>query len=164
LVRDRLRAVDADTAHPRPTPMGDADMAHRRPTSGGRRSHGSLEGHLGQETQSRLIRGQPRVGNAVTAHLRLTPGGRRSHGLHKGFLGREMQSSVAMASSGGRRSHASHASPEAIHRRETHSCLARGHPRAGDIVMARLRPCSGERHSHDSPEANLGRERQSRLA
>jgi hypothetical protein len=35
--------------------------------------------------------------------------------------------------------------------------------RAGDAIMTRLRPTSGGRCSHDSPEANPGRETQSRL-
>jgi hypothetical protein len=58
----------------------------------------------------------------------------------------------------------------------TQSQLARGHPRAGDTVTTRLRPAlgrdpvtarprvvSGGRHGHASPEANIGRETQSRL-
>jgi hypothetical protein len=58
-------------------------MARLRPSLGGRSSHGSLEGGLGQETHSRLTRGQPRVGDTVTARSRPTSGWRHNH------LGRE---------------------------------------------------------------------------
>jgi hypothetical protein len=47
--------------------------------------------------------------------------------------------------------------------RETQSCLSHGQPRAGDAVTTRPRPTPGGRCSHDSPEANLGRETQSQL-
>jgi hypothetical protein len=84
----------------------------------------------------------------------------------------------------------SHDSPEAKPGRERQSQLTRGHLRAGDIVMtlprsyhntrrshhlleANLRgdvvtalqkPIPCRRHCHDSPEANLGLEKQSRFA
>jgi hypothetical protein len=62
---------------------------------------------------------------------------------------------------GGRRSHGS---PEANLGRETQSRLARGQPRAGDVVTTRPMLTSGGRHSHGSSEANPGRETQLRLA
>jgi hypothetical protein len=44
------------------------------------------------------------------------------------------------------------------------SRLARDQPRVRDIVMARPRPTSGERHSHESLKANLVWEKRSLLA
>jgi hypothetical protein len=53
-----------------------------------------------------------------------------------------------------------HASPEANSGQETHSRLARGHPRVGGTVMAHQRPALGGNYYnlHDSPEANPRRE------
>jgi hypothetical protein len=51
-----------------------------------------------------------------------------------------------------------HDSPEANTRRETQSRLARGRPWAGDTSTTPPRPTLGGKHSHDSPEADLGHE------
>jgi hypothetical protein len=78
---------------------GDIVTNHPRATSDGRRSHDSPKAIPGQETQSRLVRGQPRAGDIVTTR-----------------------------------------------------------PRVGDMLMTRPMPTLGRRCSHDSLEANLGRE------
>ena len=54
-------------------------------------------------------------------------------------------------------------SPEANLRREIQSRVVQGQPRAGDTVTTRPRPNTGERGSHDSPDANPGRKTHSRL-
>jgi hypothetical protein len=46
----------------------------------------------------------------------------------------------------------SHNSPGATLGRETKSRLARGHPRAENIIVTRPRPASGKMHISDSPE------------
>jgi hypothetical protein len=79
-----------------------------------------------------------------------------------------------MPTSSGRRSHGM---LEANLGRETQSRLARGQPRPRDVVTARTRPTPARRLSHGSfevtlrwerchasPEVDLGREMQSRLA
>jgi hypothetical protein len=48
-------------------------MARMRQTLGGRRSHGSPKANLGQETHSRVARGQPRAGDAITTRSRPKP-------------------------------------------------------------------------------------------
>jgi hypothetical protein len=78
---------------PRPTLGGRRSHARPRPTSGGRRSHGSSEANPGQETQSRLVRGQPRGGNAVTTRPGPTSGGRSSDDSPEANPGWETQSS-----------------------------------------------------------------------
>jgi hypothetical protein len=124
---------DTVTTHPRPTRATDAVTTRRG---------------LMRETQSRLARGQPRLGDAITTCTRATHVGRRSHDSPEADLGREMPSR-----------------------------LARGQPRVEDAITTRPRPTSdgrrshdsieadiGRRHIHDSPKADLRWETQSRLA
>jgi hypothetical protein len=165
--------------HPR---MGDATMTCPRLTRGRRRSHDSPEATVGRETQSCLTRGHPRAGEAVTSRTRTTTGRRGSHGSLEANLGRERQSRLARGQP--RTSNAFPTRPSAslamlrkvpnsadqLRRptlqgpgRERQSRLARGHTWVRDTVMTRSRPTPGGRHSHDSPEANHGRETQSRL-
>jgi hypothetical protein len=99
-------------------------MTRLRPTPDRRRSHDSPEANLGRETQSRLARGQPRIGDAITAHSRPN-------------LGRETQSRLTRPTLDRRRSHGS-----------------RGQPRAGGIITACPRPTPSGTRSHGSSEAS----------
>jgi hypothetical protein len=88
---------------------GDCESTTRpRPTSDGRHSHKSPDAKPVNETQSRLTRGQPRVGQSVTTRPRLT-------------RARDAATTCPRPTSGGR---GSDDSPEAIPSRETLSRLA----------------------------------------
>jgi hypothetical protein len=125
-------------------------MTCPRPTSGGRHSNASPEANLGRETQSRLARTQsclarcqPWMGDAIMIRPRPTSGGRRSHG------------------SPGH----SHVSPDANLGWETIMIRPRPTPSGRRSRLVRGQPpAMGRRRSHNSPEANPGREAQSRFA
>jgi hypothetical protein len=74
-----------------------------------------------------------------------TPGGKDSNDLLEGNPGWERQSRFT-------RGH-----PQ----EERQSRLARGHPQVGDIITTCPRPSLSETGNHDSPEAIIGRDRQS---
>jgi hypothetical protein len=127
------------------------------------------QGHISlSETQSRLARGQARAGEPVTPRPRPTSGGRRSHASPEANLEWEIQSRLARGQP--RTSSASLTRPRASRvmlRKVSNSAdppTNSARPQAGDAVTTRPRPTSGGRHNHDSPEANLGQETQSRLA
>jgi hypothetical protein len=123
LAQDQTRAGDAVAARPRPTPGG--RHSHDSPDTnlGRRRSHDLSETNLMRETQSRLVRDQPRAADGVTPRLRPSSGGRRGHDSHETKL-----------------------------ERETQSRLAWDQPRAGDAVTARPRLTPDEKCISDSPE------------
>jgi hypothetical protein len=88
---------------------------------------------------------------------RPTSGRTHSHDLPEANPGRETQSRLVR---GQPWMGDSHDSLEDNPEQEMQSRLARGRPRAGDSVMTRSWPTQGGRRSHDSPEANPGRETQ----
>jgi hypothetical protein len=97
-------------------PTGDGVTTCLRLTTGRIHTRDSPKANPGQETESRLTRGQPRAGDAITTRLRPTSGERRSHDSFEANPRRETQSRLARPTSGGRRSHDS---PEANHGQET---------------------------------------------
>jgi hypothetical protein len=134
-------------------------LARPRPSLGGRRSHASGGRHSqgsSKANQSCLARGQPHARDAVTSNERRSPhprppsDKRRSHASPEDTLRRGTQSLLA-------RGHPR--AGEAIKARLRHPrvgdavALAQGHPRAGDTVMPRPRPTLGGRCNHDLPEA-----------
>jgi hypothetical protein len=129
-------------------PTTSTDTTRPRASSGGRCSHHSPEANLRWETQSQLVRCQPRAGDAITTHWRPTSGGRCNHHSPRGQP--RVGHAITTCSRPTSDEIGSHDSPEAMFGRET--------------VMTRPRPTLGRRRSHDSPKVNLGQNRQSRVA
>jgi hypothetical protein len=135
----------------------------------------SPEGTTMWETQSRLVRGQPRAGDAVTTHPRPISSGRCSHDSPKTNLGQETPSQLARGQpcAGdtvatrsrptlcGRQAQLTRGQPRTGHAVATRSRptpggrrsrLAQGQPQAGDTITARPRPTSDKQHIFDSSE------------
>jgi hypothetical protein len=105
-LRDHPRAGHAVTARPRPPPRGRHSHGSPRPPSSERHSQSLPEAALGQDTQSRIIQCQPRVGDIFMACLRPPSSERRRHGSAKANLGWEnVMTSRPRPPSCGRRSY-----------------------------------------------------------